>query len=109
MVLALSLACCGGLGYFSTLPRNGIRVEVLKAEIERQLPRGSSRQQAEEWFTAHGFEPWAISEIGGRQVGIGATIRNDSWLESAEITVEVYFDTEGRVREVVVDRFVFCL
>jgi hypothetical protein len=101
--------CCGGLAFFGDRPINGIRVEELEADLNERLPDGSTHEQAEQWFSSHGFEPWDIVEIGGRRIGLGATIPNDSWANHAEIEIELYFTAEGRLHTRVIYRFVYSL
>jgi hypothetical protein len=102
-------ACCGGLALFGDCPKNGVRVERLEADLNERLPDGSTWEQAEAWFASHGLRPGVISEMGGRKVGLAATIPNDSLLESAEIRIELYFSREGRLEKRVIYRFVYSL
>jgi hypothetical protein len=102
-------ASCGGLVIFGDYPKNGIRVERLEADLNEQLPDGSSWEQAEAWFASHDFQPHLIAEKDGPIVGLGATVPNDSLLESAEIRIEVYFSPDGRLKERVIYRFVYSL
>jgi hypothetical protein len=100
------VACCGGLALFGDRPTNGIRVEQLEADLNERLPDGSTWEEAEAWFASHGFKTRAIGEKGGRKIGLGTRIPNDSLLESAEIRVELYFSPEGRLKKRVIYRFV---
>ena len=102
-------ACCGGVAFYGDRPKNGIRVERLEADLEERLPDGSTWDQAEAWFASHGFQPGTIGESGGRKTGLGATVPNDSLLESAEIRIELHFSPEGRLQKRVIYRFVFSL
>lgn len=42
---------------------------------------------------------WPAGHDGRRKVGLGATVPNDSLLDTAEIRIEDYFSPEGRLRE----------
>jgi hypothetical protein len=103
-VIGLLLCCCG-VAYFANYPLNGIRVDRLEADLNQSLPDGSTWEEAEAWFAAHGFKTKTIAEAnGGRTVGLGAQIPNDDLIESATIYIYVYFDTEGRLEKRVIYR-----
>ena len=79
-VAAVIGAAAGGL-YLASQPKNGIRVEQLKAEIDEQLPLGSSREEVLAWFAAHGIaEPSDLLDTGGGKAGYKGSLPNDSWL-----------------------------
>ena len=101
------LLSCGGLWFFADKPKNGIRVEQLEDDLRKRLPIGSTWKEAEGWFASHGIKPGAISELGGRKIGLGSTIPNDSLLDSAEIRIELYFNEDGRLRERIIYRVVY--
>jgi hypothetical protein len=79
----------------------------LQHEIDAELPKGSSRQQVQVWLARHQFESWELSDSSGRKCGIGTTIQNSSWLESALIDVEFHFDDRGQLEMVYVDRIYY--
>jgi hypothetical protein len=97
------------LGYVATAPRSGIRVEVLGAEMRQRLPNGSSRAEVRAWLASHGVKASDIFDAAGRKVGLTATLANDSWLESAEITLDFTFDDRGRLTSSTISRFICCL
>ena len=109
VVVAGLFGCCGGLTLIGGRPKNGIRVEKLEADLRSSLPVGSMWAQAEAWFASHGIEPMGIRDLNGKEVGLGAIIPNDSFLESAEIYLYVYFNDAGEVREIIIYRFVYFL
>jgi hypothetical protein len=104
------LLCCGGAAYFAVYPLNGIRVDRLEADLNKSLPDGSTWEQADAWFTSHGFRAKRIARKGGEEdgriVGLGAAVPNDTLLDSATIYIQVYFDTEGRLEKRVIKRVV---
>jgi hypothetical protein len=103
------LACGGGLALFGHIPKNGIRVERLEADLNERLPDGSTWEQAEAWFASHGLQPSDLYDMDGRKDGLAVTIPNDSLLDSAEICIELYFSPEGRLNKRVIYRFVYSL
>ena len=100
------MLCCGGVTYFAVYPLNGIHVARLEADLNQSLPDGSTWEQAEAWFTSHGFRANRIAKKGGEKdgqlVGLGAAVPNDTLVDSATIYITVYFDTEGRLEKRVI-------
>jgi hypothetical protein len=103
----VGLGCCTGLWQIGHQPRNGIRVEALEAEMRQQLPPGSTWEQARERFASRGLN---VSEMekDGRATGLAVMIPNNSFLDSAEIRVYLYFDGQ-RLQRITVERFVYSL
>lgn len=103
VALAAVLLGAAGLGYAAYRPERGIWVDELKADAERSLPPGSSREQALEWFASHG-----ISEVKEARdlVGTGyrATVPNSNWMESGEIIITSMFDRQDRLNRLTVIR-----
>ena len=75
----------------------------LKADAERRLPLGSSREQAQQWFASHGItDVQEARDLAG--TGYKATIPNSSWMEGGEIIVTCMFDRENRLDRLTVVR-----
>jgi hypothetical protein len=91
-------SCCGCPAYNGITPFNGLRMELLKADLKKRLPEGSTREQAEAWFASHGFEPHDLIDRDGRRTGRAATIPNSTLFEVSEIRVEMAFDDNGKLR-----------
>ena len=107
--VGLLAALLGGVGFCrqASLPRNGILVDRLEADLRDAVPPGSSRAKAEEWFKAHGLRYAMITEVStNRPVGYSSRVDNDSWMENAEIRIEVHFDDNWRVTKVTIYRYV---
>lgn len=100
----LLIGCCAGLAHFAIRPTNGARVENLEREIKELLPVGSSREQVISWLAFHQFESWDIEERSGRKCGTGTTIPNSSWVQSALIDIEFYFDDRGGLEKIYIER-----
>lgn len=110
LLLAGGLAACSGLLYLGHQPTNGIHVDELEADLRRNVPVGSTRAQAEAWFMSHGWRPSLAGQTGTeRIVGIGTSVPNSSWLETAEIRIDISFDEAGVITAVSIYRFVFTL
>ena len=97
-------ALCG----FSIVPIEGGRVERWEADLNEQLPDGSSWEQAEAWFASHGIKPGYIAD-SNRRIGLATKIPNSTLIENAHIRIELYFDDNNRLRERVIYRFVYSL
>src|SRR5262245_58907450 len=73
-----------GLVYAAYRPERGIWADELRADAERQLPPGSSREQALEWFASRG-----ITDVRDYRDVVGSgykgTISNATWMENAQI------------------------
>jgi hypothetical protein len=93
-----------GLFIFGDWPLNGIHVEELKADLNAQLPDGSTREQAEAWFASHNFKFEDISDKNG-WVGLSAHVPNDSFLVSAWIDIDLYFSKDGRLTKRFIERY----
>ncbi|MDY3561866.1 hypothetical protein R5W23_003294 [Gemmata sp. JC673] len=114
LLLTVTLGLCvvaGGtwLVFCGDEPKNGIRVEQLEADLNERLPDGSTWAQAEAWFASHGIEATVGTDPEGRKISLHAQIRNDSFLESAEIRIDLDFSSDGRIRERSIYRFVYAL
>jgi hypothetical protein len=94
--------CSGWVIYYGFRPKNGIKVERLEAELKARLPLGSTREQAEAWFAAHGFQPDQLGQ-NDQMTCLGARIANDSFFEDAVIGILLCFDAEGRLER----RFIY--
>ena len=104
------IGCCGGLVAFWDWPSNGIRVEQLEAELNDQLPDGSTWEQAEAWFASRGIKTYEIGEgAPWRASGFSATIPNGNLLISADIEIELYFTPDRRLRHRVIERTIYTL
>src|SRR5262245_9149401 len=103
VVLAGVLLGAAGLVYLAYRPERGIWVNELKVDAERQLPMGSSREQAQQWFASHGItDVQEARDLAGS--GYKATIPNSSWVEGGEIIVTCMFDRENRLDRLTVVR-----
>ena len=103
LVLALVLLGAAGLVYAAYRPERGIWVNELKADAQRSLPMGSSREQALEWFTSRGIEDVKEArDLDG--TGYKAIIPNSSWVEGGEIIVTCMFDGKDQLSRLSVVR-----
>jgi hypothetical protein len=103
------VACWGIAAYHTFVPWNGIEVEQVRANLDEDLPDGSSWEQAHEWFATHGIKPDYIVESDGRRIGLMKIIPNSSLLENAHICIELYFDDNGKLQKRMVRRHVVSL
>ena len=104
-VLLGGFAICGGLGYREYRPV--WQFSHLKRVIETDLPPGTPRADAEQWFAARHIKTSAIAEKeSGRVGGLGARIPSNTILENADIWIELYFDANDRLEKSVIDRCV---
>ena len=90
-------------------PTNGITVGRLEADLNEQLPDGSTRESAEKWFARHGIQPWDITDLEGRKTGLGAIVPNNTLLNTAEIRIFLYFSPEGGLNYRKIYRFSYSL
>jgi hypothetical protein len=111
-LLAVTLG--GGLAFLAIRPINGVWVGQLEAELNRDLPDGSTKAEAQAWFTSRGFFTSGTAlrpNSGGPLVpnGIMSIVPNETLFEYAEIRITVTFDTQGRVCKRDIYRWVRCL
>jgi hypothetical protein len=101
------LACLAGILFVGDQPKNGIRVEQLEADLNQQLPLGSSWEEAEAWFAARGLKASGIYRGAEcRRVGLIAAVPNDTFLEKAHIVISLSFCPEGRLEKYEVARII---
>ncbi len=101
--LAGVLLAGAGVVYAAYRPERGIWVDELRADAERSLPQGSSREQAKEWFASHGItDVKDYRDIVGS--GYKATLPNSTWMEDAQIIVTCMFDREDHLNRLNVTR-----
>lgn len=109
--LTVKLLVVVGLVFLAVRPTNGIWEWQLKADLERQLPDGSTWDEADAWFAARGIPTSRICQhsSGSPQdkdvVGLYALVPNDSPIENAEIRIALFFDSNGRLYKRDVYRF----
>jgi hypothetical protein len=99
--------CYGGLLFLKDRLMNGIRLEYLKADMNKRLPNGSTSAQAAAWFATHGIQPEVITDSRDRNIGLMAIISNSRLVQPAEIRIFVYFNQEGQLTERQIYRFVY--
>lgn len=116
VLAALVVFVCVGLAYLAVHPTNGIWVGQLEAELNRDLPDGSTEEEARAWFASKGFfisgirlAPGVTENQSQFVGGVMALVPNNSLVERAEIRITVYFDRHGRVCKRDIYRFVCCL
>lgn len=107
LLVAGLFSCCGGLTLFGDYPTNGIHVDELETDLNARLPIDSTWEQAEEWFASHGFQTYGIGNTDNPRVGLGATVPNNSLLETAEIHIDLFFSPEGLLTERSIYRFIY--
>jgi hypothetical protein len=111
-VIARLLAAVVLVGVVAVLIRltvgqsGGSKVERLRSEIAAELPAGSEREAVIRWFAARGWAPGTVVK-DDRPIGLMHLLRDDGWLETAEIRIYFWFDDTGQLQRVDVDRFVF--
>lgn len=101
---ALVVFVCVGLAYLAVRPTNGIWVGQLEAELNRDLPDGSTEEEARAWCISRGFftsglrpnpnDTVSQSQFAG---GVMALVPNETLLEDGQIQIFIYFDRQGRV------------
>lgn len=112
LAVAGVLSVEGGLAFLVLHPVNGIWEGQLKADLDKQLPDGSTWDEADAWFAAHGIPTSRIAQFKNGSsrdqeiIGMSALIPNESLIEqNAAIHVELYFDPNGRLYKRVIYRF----
>ena len=91
--------------HYGNLPTNDVRVEEVKADVDRRLPVGSTREEVRAWLDGRGITDSGDLRNGGGQVdGIWATFPNDTWFEPADIHFQFRFDKEWKLTSVAVYR-----
>jgi hypothetical protein len=114
-LVAAAVLVVGVLAVLAVRPSNGIWVDDLEAELNRDLPEGATAAEAEAWFTSRGFFHHSGISFNLRDIrqlpggGIGAIVPNSTLFEYAEIDIEVLFDANGRVCKRYIRRWVRCL
>jgi hypothetical protein len=78
--------------------------EQWEADLNERLPKGSSWEQAHEWFASHGLEASYIADSNKGRVGLMSVIPNYTLLQPGEIQIFLYFDDSGKLRERVIRR-----
>lgn len=111
-VAVVFLLCCWCPTYYVFVaPWWGeVRAKRLQADLNDRLPDGSSREQAEAWFTSHGMREYGV-DYGdtvrppkdgepGRWVrtGMWGRIPTSALITKAWISISVGFDDNGKVR-----------
>jgi hypothetical protein len=104
-------SCCGYPTYYCVVePWWGeVRVKRWKADLDENLPVGSSREQAEAWFASRGLKPNDLIGPDGRRAGLAATIPDGMPPVNGAIRIELGFDDNGAVRERIVYRVEYSL
>jgi hypothetical protein len=98
LIFAVLAAGLAGVWYFGNLPTNGRHLGDVKAELEQQLPPGSSREDARTWFAERGATEFGeLRNEGGQVDGYWAIIPNDTWFEPADIHISCKFDKDGKL------------
>src|SRR5262245_31068346 len=102
VIAVLGLPNCFLYGVIASDVRGVSRVYLWEADLQRNLPVGSSREQAEAWFTARGLQasPYCLGIARDIKPGhiLSASVPDNDWLMDATIFIQVEFDDEGRVR-----------
>jgi hypothetical protein len=103
MTLAAVVLGAAWLVYAANRPEGGVWVDELRADAETRLPKGSSREQAKEWFASRGIsdvqEARDITSSGYR-----AIVPNSTWMESGEIIVTCMFDRKDQLERISIIR-----
>jgi hypothetical protein len=93
--------------HYAFEPKNGIRVENLKADFLLKLKVGSFKKDVQGWFASHQI---ATNDIVDPQnlkaIGLDGTLSNDSFIEAASIEIECYFDSNDRLQSWSIERIV---
>jgi len=103
LTLAAVVLGAAGLVYAANRPERGIWVDELRADAEQRLPKGSSREQAKEWFASRGIgDVQEARDIVGS--GYRAVLPNSTWMEGGEIIITCMFDQKNQLERVNVIR-----
>jgi hypothetical protein len=85
--------------------RRNARARALDDDLREQVPPGSSRGQAEAWFTSHGITPLPVSMLGSRDhVRLFSRLDDATLLCVAKLDISVSWDANGLVTETRVER-----
>jgi hypothetical protein len=91
--------------FYANRPVGGIRVDDVRANLESQLPPGSTSAQIEAWNRDNGITDFGETFDHDREKsGYRAVIRNDTLFEKAEIVILFRTDKAGRLVETIVER-----
>ncbi|MBN8907977.1 MAG: hypothetical protein J0H99_15380 [Rhodospirillales bacterium] len=105
VVFAALVIAGGAVWHFGTAPANGVRLDAVRADVEQNLPVGSSRDEVRAWLAGHGItDTGDLMNTGGRVDGLWALLPNDTWFEPAEIHFLFRFDKEWKLKTATVYR-----
>lgn len=104
-------SCCGCPAYYCVIePWLGeLEARYLRADLDKNVPDGSTRERAEAWFASHGFRTNDLIGPDGRRAGLMATIPDVFPPVNGAICIEVGFDDNDKVRKRIVYRVVYSL
>jgi len=104
LTLLVVIGGFAGAIWFAYLPKNGIELEPLKADLNAKLTIGTStRDDAKAWFAAQGnYEVHDVVDTGGTKNGYMVRIPNDSYMKQTEIEITLRFDKAGKLNQVVI-------
>ena len=100
VILTLLLLVGGAYGSWHVLnqPKDGVRLDAVKAELREKLPAGAPKENITKWFDAKGYTTYGESkDLSGQANGYRALVQNDTYLEKAEIEISCVFDADGKV------------
>jgi len=105
LALVVLAAAAVAFWFYANRPVGGVRVEELRANLESQLPPGSTSAQIEAWIRDNGITDFGETvDISRQKSGYRAVIPNDTLFEKAEIVIMWRTDKAGRLTETSVDR-----
>lgn len=103
LVLVIGTGACGY--YVASQPKDGVRVEAVRAELVAKLPPGTPKDEIVKVFEAKGYKDYGkVTDTGGKTIGYRTLVPNDTYLEKAELDIACKFDEDGKVTTVEVQR-----
>ena len=97
VVVASMAVACVGVYRVATTPKNGIWISDLIADAERDLKKGTSLFSVQAWLGKRGIPGATSYPIDPDLDGRATSVRNDTWVEDAFITLDFQFDTNGQL------------
>jgi hypothetical protein len=82
----------------------------LKGKVASALQPGSTRAQTEAWLKSQGLAYSLCDVKGDKVIGIGSERPYSDWLgETGYVSLEFYFDDDGKLTKTYVEVFVYSL
>ena len=104
-MFAVLAAAGAAVWYLGTRPAGGVELKAVEADIARDLPAGTSREDVRAWLAGRGYTDVAdLTNAGGKVDGIQARIPNDTWFDKADIVIQFRFDGDWKLQRSIASR-----